>query len=156
MKKNVLVISCLLLVQFFSWAVFTFTLNTHSFDFGNVALGDSKFGVPADNLKVTCRSDQGSPWTLQVKGGGDLSSGLFSIPLQNLKWFGTYTSGSSSELITEATSLQTVDRTVYRSDASGDNSLSGGTAVYMQFGITIPDTQPEGTYTTSVVVTMTE
>ena len=138
---------------------FMFTLSDPAIDFGNVSIGNSQYGVPAGNLKITCKSDQGNPWSLTMRGAGDLDSGAYRIPLANLKWFGTYTNRASvtaSDFITTATSLEVIDRMVYRSDPTGDSGLSSGTAVYVQFGITVPDTQPQGTYSTQAMITMTE
>ncbi|MFA5927782.1 MAG: hypothetical protein WC838_00560 [Candidatus Margulisiibacteriota bacterium] len=147
-----------------AWAVFTFTINDHFIDFGQVNIGESKFGVPADNLRLTCRSDRGQQWLLQIKGNDDLSSGSFTLPIKNLQYFGTYANSIDDgfSLLDErsfpkdTTSLQLSDRTFYRSDRSGDSVVTGGTVVYLQFGLTIPDTQPAGTYGTNLIFTMTE
>jgi hypothetical protein len=145
-------------------ATFLLTVSDSLVDFGNVSLGESKYGIPVNNLKLTCRSDQGNPWQIQIHGNGDLDSGVWTFPLKNLKWFGTYASSIDSGAANasqrffqrSATSLGLTDQTVYRSDTTGDNALTGGSAVYLQFGITIPDTQPQGTYGTTVFLTMTE
>ncbi|MFH1428179.1 MAG: hypothetical protein ABIH39_00370 [Candidatus Margulisiibacteriota bacterium] len=170
MNKTILLLIIFILFQCFSWGVFTFTLNDYYIDFGTVGIGESKYGLPANNLVITCKSDQGSQWGLAISGTGDMSSGRYRIPLNNLKWFGTYASSvdnSGTGCFTsngryfckdQATSLTTTTAggLIYNSDTTGDISLNSGTAVYLKFGITIPEAQPEGTYTTSVLITMTE
>ncbi|MFC1478698.1 hypothetical protein ACFL57_04490 [Candidatus Margulisiibacteriota bacterium] len=158
MNKTFLLLLIFILLHCFSWGVFTFTLNGHYIDFGTVQIGESSYGFPENNLIVTCKSDQGSPWELKIHGTGDMSSGRYTFSLNNMKWFGTYTNGTGSYFCRDAVSLtmSSSGGLIYQSDTSGDIGLTSGTAVYLQFGITIPEAQPEGTYTTSVVITMTE
>lgn len=164
--KRLALFSIICLFYINSFAVFTFTANYgqssgRDINFGSVYLGQSKYGLPQDNIIFTCKSDQGRRWQLQIKANGDLNSGQYTIPLRNLKYFGTYASSMEEPRNNErffsknAFSLKTSEQTFYRSDLSGDLALSQ-TAVYLQLGITVPDTQPQGIYTTSLIITMTE
>ena len=165
MKKYFLVLINILLLAIPGSAMFMMQLSDNSIDFGLVNIGESKFGIPADNLKITCVSDQGNRWTLQIKANNDLTSGQYLIPIKNLKWFGTYAKSLDGSYLYDnersfsrdnATSLQLYDSIFYQSDNTGDQVVSSGSSVYLQFGITVPDTQPRGTYLTTVVITMTE
>jgi hypothetical protein len=153
-----------LFISQFSWATFTFTLNDHFLDFGSVNVGDSKYGVPPTNLILGCRSDQGNRWQLQIRASQDLYNGNYAIPIKNFKYFGTYANSMSGTVPNvsdrsfskQTTSLGMLDQTFYRSDSTGDQSIAEGTSVYLQFGVTIPETMPVGVYTTGLVLTMTE
>jgi len=170
MKKILLLIISLCFFNFISLAIFTFTVNHHFLDFGSVRLGESSYGVPPENLRITCKSDQNRQWRLQIQSTGDLLFQDFVLPIKNLKWFGTYTnsidlSGLSGHITSQTgryfskdipTSLSSLGKVFYISDQTGDSSITSGTAVYLQFGVTVPETLPPGSYISQIIITMTE
>jgi hypothetical protein len=167
MKRFALISLTVLALAWPSQGIFQLSLGTggfsdpHLIDFGSVNIGDSYYGVPPDNLIITCKSDQGNPWYLQMRAQSDLQMGMYTIPIENMKFFGTYagplTMPNASERFfqRQAISLRYTDVLLYRSDSSGDATLSESD-IYVQFGITVPQTMPVGYYTTTIIITMTE
>ena len=129
----------------------TLSIDNSDIDFGTVNIGDNSFGLPDNNLYITCIAD-GNPWSVQLQANSDLSSGIYTIPIENLKWFPTGDSPTYGSYISEdPVAVKLYSENIYRSSQAGNNQT-----LSLQFGVIIPDAQPEGNYQSQLVITITE
>jgi len=135
-------------------------------DFGKVKPGESVF-PPSAVVVAACKSNTGQPWSLQVNATPlrDSQSGI-SVPEELFKVYvgdpaeqgqlglpgKRYATGESPR------PLKQNAVTVYASNNKGDAGFGGGWGTYVPvgFGITVPDTQPQGQYESMMTFTMTE
>ena len=142
--------------------IFSLSLDTASIDFGTVEVG--KFEELPEGSgylnKANCKSNNGNVWRLIIQANNNLSSGANEIPINNLKWLMTYTSGLNP-LIPHPPGQGYVDfktspEVVYESTAAEGSNLPNGTDVQFKYAVYLPDSQAAGNYQTTVIYTLTE
>ncbi|MFA5927781.1 MAG: hypothetical protein WC838_00555 [Candidatus Margulisiibacteriota bacterium] len=135
-------------------------------NFGDVRPGESAY-PPSALVVAACKSNTGRQWYLKVnssslkepKAGYVLSPSLLSVyvgdPAERRQPALPGKRYAPGELPLKFTNDEL---TVYSSNALGDGGFAGGwgTFVPVGFGLTIPDTQREGTYSGIIRFTMTE
>ncbi len=163
LKKFIFTILLLGLINSCANALFTLALLSGApVNIGAVKIGGNNFSSPAIELLCTV---QGNPWELQVYATNDLidSSTGYTLGIQNLKWYGAYAGNADPP-------NQNITATAFVKGLNGESiplSLDPDTAlvhdgsftrvdVKVGLGVVIPETQPQGNYTTTVRFTMTE
>jgi len=165
MKQQVL---SLILIALFAGAAFghgAFTLSITGgspMNIGEVYIGRSDF--EATPITLQCVT-QGNHWELQIYATNDLTDNSTGqvLDIKQLKWFGAYAQATNPGPVQDRTDrfveeglnggsvpLSLSPDTVY-SDA-GDQDVE----VQVGLGIVVPETQPQGNYSTVVRFTMTE
>jgi hypothetical protein len=140
-------------------AAITLTINSGSpVQMGSTFIGNTNFqSTPVEFL---CFTNNLLPWELQIRASSDLRNNAqdYSIPLQNLKWFGAFKDSATGTFVKgtggESVPLSMDYDPVY-SDTNG-NTPGLGVHVQVGLGVVVPDAQPQGTYQTTVQVLMTE
>lgn len=140
-------------------AVFTIELNLYSINFENMdsgATGSYRDNIPTQGLEVTCTTDQGPAWFLNIRNDQPLthtSNPASVIPDENFKWYGISTSDPINTSLVTTREDFTIERTIYR---GADNEGANGTTITMKFELTVPPIIQSGPYSTDVVFTFTE
>jgi len=135
-----------------------------SISFGSFNMGSFTGGAPnvmvdgnQGGLIVRAKTNNGNPWTIQVRDDQPLtrSGGSDTIPNSNFVFWGWKVAGEANGTInyTTAQAISTSNQVIYSSTtAEGD---TGDTRIHMQFGVNVPASR-YGTYTNNIIITMTE
>ncbi|MBN1871908.1 MAG: hypothetical protein JW800_04970 [Candidatus Omnitrophica bacterium] len=133
-------------------------LNHTDLDFGEMKMGEIKYDVPRDGLKIKCRTSAGTPgWRLKVRldrpltNIDDLSS---IIPRENIYVYGITTSNDmNNSLLTTPTNLLR-EVTLY-TGAAGEEE----TDITIKFQMELPPALKQGVFNTNfsdIVFTISE
>lgn len=131
-------------------AVFSISASPPSLDFGSVDPGTTT--SPKD-LYVACSTNNNNPWSVSLSVLSELTSGTFTIPNEEFNWWG-WTPGSGT-WHAGTSYLSTTPFTFYEA-GSGEYITSSPVELHLTFNIDVPPNQPAGTYTTTIVLTMSE
>jgi len=143
---------------------FELTVDRTFIDFETMEPGEIKQGVPDSGIRISAKSNSGSPWFLTINNVRELSNGADIIPNENFFWYGWKGKGSTGTFYGEKSQVFTVTPTLMYSPSSqefnnlrlvGDNKIEG-TDVFVKFGLKVPFKQNSGEYHTLVRFTMTE
>jgi len=133
---------------------FFLIVNSDSFDFASLMPGQTGEMSRTEGITVTGSSAGGDPWYLKVAVVSALSSGSDFIPNENFTWNGT-SEGKGSWYGSVDRSFAGGSNTAYIS--SRDESASGAkVASKFNFRLTVPEDTKPGSYTTTVMFTLTE
>jgi hypothetical protein len=142
-----------------------FEINVDRFDidFGNMNPGEVKRGVPEAGMRVSVKTNSGSPWNLMVNALRELSNGDEFIPNKNFFWYGWKSKNSNGIFYGAKEKIFTTGPTlVYTPSVDEYNNLRmvknriEGTDVFVKMGLKIPLKQNSGDYHTVIRFTMTE
>ena len=137
-------------------AAFSIELNFPDLNFGNMNMGDIKDDVPPMGLIVTCTTDLGNPWSLNIRNDWPLmhvSNPSSVISNTDFKWYGVSTSDPANTSLIMTREDFTFERTIYNG-AAGEGA--NGTDIMMKFELTLPSLLQSGLYTSNIVFTLTE
>lgn len=148
--------------------LFSVSISINTLDFGNVQAGswtELKTAGGSYHNKVVGKSNNGLTWYIKVKVNQALTSGTNSIPLANFQWMCAYV-GSENPPYGQGTGVlanpiayipfTTSDNLVYTCGADEKSNLPNGIGAQFNYGLSVPDTQPAGSYTATITYTMTE
>jgi len=129
----------------------SFSARPTSLDFGSV---EPDYGlVASDEVTLSCQSNNDNPWELYLQCFDPLSSGIYSMPIENIRW--NTTTGDGSGSVTSEGALQTTQSTFYECSPS-EWIMSHAISFNLSFTLDIPPNQAAGNYTTTVVVGMVD
>lgn len=133
---------------------FFLMVNSDSFDFANLNPGQTGEISKKDGLTVVTASTNGNPCYLKVSCSRPLSSGTDYIPNDNFTWYGT-SEGKGEFFGTTDKSFADTTATAYVStpSESGDGTKISSK---FKFRLHVPEDTKPGSYTTTVMFTMTE
>lgn len=137
-------------------AVFTMTVTGGSpVAISPTMIGDDNFS--ASPIDLTCQSDQGNPWEIQIYAASDLrNSRSQELSIENLKWYGAYEDGTSGSFI-KGTGGESIALSLDPDAVYSDSGAAGAVVnVQVGLGVEVPVNQPQGTYRTTVRFLMTE
>jgi len=148
--------------------LFSVSVSLNTIDFGSVQAGswaELKTAGGSYHNEVVCKSNNGQTWYIKIKVDHALTSGSNAIPLANFKWMCAYV-GSKNPPYAAGTgtlanaiayiSFITTDALVYTCGADEKSNFPNGIGAQFNYGLSVPDTQPAGSYTATVTYTMTE
>lgn len=101
-------------------------------------------------ITLLCSTNNDNPWTLEIYDMAELSSGTFTIPNDNLNWWG-WSAGSGTWHAGMAT-MSTMPFTFY--EGGMNEYMTSALEVHLSFNVDIPSNQEAGTYTTTIIVKM--
>lgn len=130
--------------------VFTVTATPPTLNFGNVDPGITT--APRD-LYVECKTNNNMPWSVSMKVTSEPTSGTFTIPNDNFNWWGWST--GSGQWNAGTGKMSTTPFTFYTAGPQ-DYITSPKVELHLTFNIAIPENQAAGTYSTTLILTMTE
>lgn len=143
-----------LTVTVFVQGSFNLMVNSDSFDFARLSPGQTGEMTRAEGISVAGASSGGTPWYLKVTSTKPLSSGSDSIPNENFTWYGTSEGKGEWYGRAEKTFLDP-NNTAYISsieEAEQSNKVTNN----FKFKLHVPEDTKAGSYTTTVMFTMTE
>lgn len=144
-------------------------------DFGGASVGQwleiPKTGNYAN--AVICKSNNANKWFLKIKANSPFFYSTYTIPISNFKWMSVYamekkdshadlSEGLSHKPAQGYVDFSLIDELVYTSGKASlvndNNNLPDGTEIQFKYALMIPDNLglPAGSYTTTVLYTMTE
>lgn len=129
-----------------------FALSVHpaSLDFPSTSPGKS---TAAKTLYLACSTNSNAAWTLNMKVISELTSGANIIPNESFKWDGSTT--GSGTFYSGTGYISTIPFTFYEAGAN-EYVTTSPIELLLNFHVEIPENQIAGTYTTTLVLTMTE
>ena len=130
--------------------VFTISANPPTLNFGNV---DPGITTEAKDLYVVCITNNNRPWSVSISITSELTSGTFTVPNDNFNWWGWATGSGTWNPGTG--NLSTTPFAFYQA-GSQDYITNPNVELHLTFNIDIPQNQAAGTYSTTLVLTMTE
>lgn len=130
--------------------VFSISANPSSLNFGS---GDPGTTTPPKDLYVTCVTNNNNPWSVSIIVTSELTSGSYTIPNENFNWWGWATGNGRWNAGTG--NLSTAPFTFYEASPS-EYITNPNIEIHLTFNIDIPQGQKAGTYSTVLVLTMTE
>lgn len=130
--------------------VFTITVSPPTLNFGNVDPGTT---TEAKDLYVSCVTNNNKPWSVSINIVSELTSGTITIPNDNFNWWG-WASGSGTW--NAGTGHMATSPFVFYQAGSNDYITSPNVELHLTFNVAIPQNQAAGTYSTTLVLTMTE
>lgn len=132
----------------------TFTL---TLDAGTVTLTGNPGTTQTQARIATVLSNfvAGNPWQLQIKKDRDLKDDGTTETIASAQFTHTSTGGAGSHADSSDTTFSTTSTTYYTATGTEKNNLPGGTAITSTAKLVIPTNQAAGTYTTTVVHTLT-
>jgi hypothetical protein len=133
---------------------FNLVVNTDSFDFARLAPGQTGEMNGTEGVAVTGTSSGGNPWYLMVSTVKPLTSGNNSIPNENFTWFGT-SEGKGAWYGNAEKSFAAPTNTAYVSSVDEADQVSKVVNKF-KFRLRAPEDTKPGSYTTTVMFTMTE
>lgn len=141
-------------VTVFVQGTFGLMVDTDSFDFARLVPGDTGEMSRAEGISVAGASSNGNPWCLKVSTTRPLSSGADFIANDNFSWYGS-SEGKGKWYGSNEKSLADPYDTAYIS-LPEEAELAEKVTNRFKFRLFVPkDTKP-GTYTTTIMFTMTE
>ena len=151
---NTLQTSSNITVTVFVQGAFSLTVNTDSFDFARLMPGQIGEMTRTEGITVAGSSTGGNPWCLKVSATNPLSSGSDIIPNENFTWYGTSEgmgewSGSAEKSLADpynSAYISTID----------ESESAARVANRFKFKLFVPEDTKPGSYTTTVMFTMTE
>jgi hypothetical protein len=130
--------------------VFSMDVFPTSMDFSSVDPGTT---TETRELTLRCSTNNNNPWSLLLSDASELTSGAFTIPNNNFHWWG-WSSGSGTWYAGTAT-MSTIPFTSY--ECGMDEYITvAPVEIHLTFNVDVPANQAAGTYTTTLVITMTE
>ncbi len=129
---------------------FALAINPSSLDFPATLPGVT---TGEKTLHLSCSTNNNTPWSLNMKVISELTSGVYTIPNEAFKWNGS--SGGSGTFYSGAGYIGTEPFTFY--EAGPDEFVtSAPVEAFLNFYVDVPQNQVAGSYTTTLVFTMTE
>ena len=132
---------------------FGLRVNSDSFDFANLLPGQTGNMSRSDGIVVAGTSSSGNPWYLVVAAAKPLSSGSDFIPSDNFTWRSS-SEGKGEWYGSRDRSLEQ-QNTAYISNVD-ESSSAAVVANRFKFRLHVPEDTKPGSYTTTVMFTMTE
>lgn len=129
--------------------VFTISANPSILNFGNVDPGAT---TESKDLYVVCATNNNMPWSVSINITSELTSGTATIPNDNFNWWGAAGSGVWNP---GTGNLSAAPFTFYQA-GSQDYITNPNVELHLMFNIDIPQNQAAGTYSTTLILTMTE
>ena len=130
--------------------VFSFNVFPTSLDFTSADPGTTT-GIK--ELTLWCSSNNNSAWSLQLSNLAELTSATFTIPNDNFNWWGW--SEGSGAWHEGTTNLSTTPFTFY--DCGLNEYITvNSVVIHLSFNVDIPGNQAAGSYSSTLVLTMTE
>ncbi|MFC1767734.1 hypothetical protein ACFLZ2_04190 [Candidatus Margulisiibacteriota bacterium] len=133
--------------------LFQLSMNSDVIDFAKAAPG--KTADSDHEVAVISRSTGTDNWYIQVSSDRPLTSGANVIPNKYFTWGGD-TKGRGVWHGGKYAPLNSESKVAYRSSEDEINNLPDGTQNDFSFRLFIPEDQPGGEYTCTVMFTMTE
>ena len=133
---------------------FNLTVNTDSFDFANLAPGQTGEMTRADGVTVTGTSSSGNPWYMKVSTVKPLTSGNNTIPNENFTWYGSSEGKGQWNGATEKRLADSNTAAYISSIDEADQIIK--VVNKFKFALRVPEDTKPGEYTTVVMFTMTE
>jgi len=130
--------------------VFTITTSPSTLNFGNV---DPGITTEPKDLYVSCVTNNNRPWSVSMSITSELTSGTFTVPNDNFNWWG-WSNGSGTW--NAGTGHMSTGPFVFYQAGGLDYITSPNVELHLTFNIDIPQNQAAGTYSTTLVLTMTE
>lgn len=131
-------------------AVFDLQVMPASIDFSSVNPGVT---TEAKDLTVWCSTNNNRAWCIMLSDSSELTAGSFTIPNSNFHWWG-WPSGTGTWYEGTA-SMNTTPSTIY--ECGLDEYITPAPVeLHLTFNVEVPQNQPAGTYTTTLMITMTE
>lgn len=130
--------------------VFTITVNPSTLNFGNVDPGTT---TENKDMFLSCVTNNNKPWSVSLKITAELTSGAITIPNDNFNWWG---SSNGSGTWNAGTGHMSTTPFVFYQAGGLDYITSPNVELHLTFNIDIPQNQGAGTYSTTLVLTMTE
>lgn len=129
----------------------TMSLSEANLYFGEV---DPNSTTDTKALYLFCETNANSSWEVRISVISPLTSETYTIPNENFHWWGWATNGSGTW--NPGTGyLDTSPQTFYNCGID-EVVTSSPIEITLQFNIGVPKTQAMGTYSTTMVLTMTE
>jgi len=129
---------------------FALAINPSSLDFPTTLPGIT---TGEKTLHLSCSTNNNTPWSLNMKVISELTSGAYTIPNEAFKWSGS--SNGNGTFYAGPGYVSTEAFTFY--DASLDEYVtSAPLELFLNFYVEVPQNQVAGSYTTTLVFTMTE
>ncbi|MBN1871909.1 MAG: hypothetical protein JW800_04975 [Candidatus Omnitrophica bacterium] len=123
----------------------TLSLSTSEIDFGDLRAGTT---TETKNVTFYCSSNTDTPWSVSIESVSELAtSTAYVIPNSNFRWSVNETGYGSI--------MRTYPVTFYHAGAS-EYVTSEPVELNMSFYVAIPEKQPSGAYSTTLIVTITE
>ncbi|MBU4376345.1 MAG: hypothetical protein KKD29_02570 [Candidatus Omnitrophica bacterium] len=130
--------------------VFTISANPPTLNFGNV---DPGITTEPKDLYVVCVTNNNMPWSVSINITSELTSGTATISNDNFNWWGWATGSGTWNPGTG--NLSTTPFAFYQ--AGGQDYITNpNVELHLTFNIDIPQNQAAGTYSTTLILTMTE
>lgn len=148
--------------------LFSVAVSLSTINFGSAQAGswtELKTAGGSYHNEVVCKSNNGQTWYIKIKVDHALTSGTDTIPLANFQWMCAYVGSKNAPYGAGTGTLAntvayipftTSDALVYTCGASEKSNLPNGIGAQFNYGLSLPDTQPAGSYTATVTYTMTE
>jgi len=134
--------------------MFNLMVNTDSFDFTRLTPGQSGEMSRAEGVEVAGASSDGNPWYLKVSAEKPLTSGINTIPNENLTWYGS-SEGQGQWNGAEENNLADPNTAAYISSAEESDQVKKIVNKF-KFMLHVPEDTKAGEYSTTVIFTMTE
>jgi hypothetical protein len=130
--------------------VFTITASPSTLNFGNVDPGTT---TEAKDLYVSCVTNNNKAWSVSMNIASELTSGVSTVPNENFNWWG-WSNGSGTW--NAGTGRMGTTPFVFYQAGARDYITSPNVELHLTFNVSIPQNQAAGTYSTTLILTMTE
>ena len=134
-------------------SMFQLSLSQNNIDFKDAAYGQAT--ASDKGVSVISRASGSDPWYIYVSNDKPLSSGNNVISNDNFSWSGA-TKGKGEFFGDQYSKFHTEPSVAYVSTGDEAANLPAGTINDFKFRLFIPEDQPAGKYTCTVMFTMTE
>lgn len=131
-------------------SIFSIKVTPSSLDFGSADPGAT---TPIRTITIECVTNNNNPWVVQISDIAELTSGAYTIPNAEFKWWG---SASGSGYWSSGTGMMSVASQTFYTAASDEYITTSPVVLTVNFNIGIPSYQPAGTYVTTLEFTMYE
>lgn len=130
--------------------VFTIIASPPTLNFGSVDPGTT---TAAKDLYVSCVTNNNKAWSVSMNITSELTSGTFIVPNENFNWWG-WSNGSGTW--NAGTGRMSAAPFVFYQAGPSDYITSPNVELHLTFNVNIPQNQAAGTYSTTLILTMTE
>ncbi|MBL7071629.1 MAG: hypothetical protein ISS26_05620 [Candidatus Omnitrophica bacterium] len=129
---------------------FTFSVHPPSLDFSSTLPGNT---TETKTLYLSCSTNNNTSWSLNMRVISELTSGTYTIPNEAFKWNG---SSQGTGIFYPGTGLVSTTAFTFYDAALEEYVTSAPIELLLNYYVEVPQNQVAGSYTTTVVMTMTE
>ncbi len=132
--------------------VFSISAEPPAINFGTTNPGAT---TETKNLYLSCLTNNENPWNVSMRVVSELTAGVYTVPNENFHWRQEGSLNGSGTWYAGTGYLDTLAYKFYDSGPGEDITISP-VELLLELDVAVPANQTRGTYTTTLIVTMSE